>query len=101
MNKTKLKWTKSNKGLMCEHETRINGYRVSRVTCSSGVKHYYVHWYQTKQSPLVGATGWHMSEKLTSLRQVRIRVQYFLDQCTDKSPIYVRSAPVLKLIQCS
>lgn len=61
----KLKWIRSNKGLANEHTTLVNDFKVDRVTCTSGTKHYYVHYY----CPI--RQYWHMSHVMRSFQTVR------------------------------
>lgn len=72
----KIKWTKDT-FYRAHAETRINDFRVTRVTCASGVKHYYVHWIL---NPTWAAPHSRMSNNLPSLKAVRGLIEHLKTQ---------------------
>lgn len=65
-----IKWTKA---LDIGVETVIDGFKVSRVTCQSGTKLYFVHWFE---NPDYAAPYCRMSDKIFSMSSVKKRIAY-------------------------
>lgn len=69
----KLVWNKAKDGL--GHEAYLGDYKVSRVTCQSGRRFYYLH-YVTRYIKS-GNCQWHMSDKAHSLTSIRALLNSF------------------------
>ena len=72
-----MKWTTAKDGL--GHEAYLGDFKVSRVTCQSGRRFYYLH-YITRYIK-GGNCQWRMSDKAHSLTAIRALLGSFKTEC--------------------